>query len=96
MQKFKLIGKPLLGEKYVEGKRKKRKRRKNNAKFSGHYVRPRPHNVRTHALRLHQFVQCLKRFRWLQTRRGQGIEILDSKDMLIGLSAKNIRNPQFA
>ena len=43
MQKFKIIGKPLLGEKYVEGKKKK------NAKFSSHYVRPRMHNVqRTH------------------------------------------------
>ena len=37
--------KPLLGEKYVEGKRKI------NAKFSGHYVRPlnvqRTHYVRS-------------------------------------------------
>ena len=46
MQKFKIIGKPLLGEKYVEGKK--------NAKFSGHYVRPRTHKVRVHALRSHQ------------------------------------------
>ena len=28
MQKFKIIGKPLLGEKYVEGKKKKDERRK--------------------------------------------------------------------
>ena len=26
----------------------------NNAKFSGHYVRPLTHNVRAHALRSHQ------------------------------------------
>ena len=50
MKKFKLIGKPLLVEKYVEGKRK------NNAKFSGQYVRPRTHNVRVHALRSYQFI----------------------------------------
>ena len=36
MQKFKLIGKPLLGEKYVEGK--KERRRKNNGKFSDHLI----------------------------------------------------------
>ena len=48
MQKFKIVGKPLLREKYVEAKRK------NNAKFSGHYVRPRTHNVRAHELRSHQ------------------------------------------
>ena len=45
MQKFKIIGEPLLGEKYVHGKR-----RKNNAKFSGHYVRPRMHTQRSCAL----------------------------------------------
>ena len=57
MQQFKIIGKPFLGEKYVEGKKKeRRRRRKNNAKFSGHYVCPRTHNVRAHALRSHQFV----------------------------------------
>ena len=32
---------PLLVEKYVEGRKRKRRKRKNNAKFSGHYVRPR-------------------------------------------------------
>ena len=52
MQKFKIIGKYLLGEKYVEGKKERKK--KNNAKFSGHYVHPRTHNVRAHALRSHQ------------------------------------------
>ena len=40
---FNFIGKPLLEEKYVEGRRK---RRKNNAKFSGHYVCPRTETVR--------------------------------------------------
>ena len=52
MRKFKIIGKPLLGEKYVHGKRKK----KNNAKFSGHYVYPRTETVRAHALRSHQYI----------------------------------------
>ena len=50
---FNFLGKPLLGEKYVEGRRKRRKR-KNNAKFSGHYVFPHTHNVRAHALPSHQ------------------------------------------
>ena len=54
MHKFKIIGKPLLGEKYVEGRRRKEGRKKNNAKFIGHYVRPCMHNVRAPALRSHQ------------------------------------------
>ena len=37
-------------------KERKKKERKNNAKFSGHYVRPRTHNVRAHTLRSHQFL----------------------------------------
>ena len=45
---FNFLGKPLLGEKYVEGRMKEE--RKNNAKFSGHYVCPRMHNVRAHEL----------------------------------------------
>ena len=55
MQKFKIVGKPLLGEKYVEGKKKKKEKEeeKNNAKFSGHYVRPCTQNVHAHALHLH-------------------------------------------
>ena len=46
-KKFKTIGKPHLGEKYVEGRRRRRKEglKKNNAKISGHYVLPRTHNV---------------------------------------------------
>ena len=44
MQKFKIVGKPLLGEKYMEGKKKK-----NNAKFSGYYVHQHTHNVLAHA-----------------------------------------------
>ena len=43
----------------MHGRRRKKKnekerKRKNNAKFSGHYVRPRTHNVRVHSLRSHQ------------------------------------------
>ena len=49
---FNFLGKPLLGEKYAEGKRRRKK--KNNAKFSGHYVCPRTHNVRAHSLCSHQ------------------------------------------
>ena len=51
MQKFKIIGKPLLGK--VCGrkeKRRKKKERKNNAKFSAHYVCQCTHNVFAHAL----------------------------------------------
>ena len=49
--------KPLLGEKYVHGRKKERRRmKKNNAKFSGHYVYPRTETVRAHALRSHQFI----------------------------------------
>ena len=55
---FNFLGKPLLGEKYVEG-RKKKKERKNNAKFSGHYVCPRTHYVRAHTLRSHQYYKVL-------------------------------------
>ena len=40
----------------MEEKEEKEKRRKNNAKFSGHYVRPRTHNMRAHALRSHKKV----------------------------------------
>ena len=40
----------------MEGKRKKKERKKkNNAKFSGHYVRQRTHNVHAHALRSDQY-----------------------------------------
>ena len=46
MQKFKIIGKPLLGEKYFEGKRR--------IKSSSHYVRQLTHNVRAHELRSDQ------------------------------------------
>ena len=50
---FNFLGKPLLGEKYVHGKKERRKK-KNNAKFSGHYVYPRTETVCAHALRSHQ------------------------------------------
>ena len=46
---FNFLDKPLLGEKYLEGRRKK-----NNAKFIGHYVHQRTHNVRTQAIRSDQ------------------------------------------
>ena len=42
----------------VHGRKEKvktKRRRKNNAKFSGHYVRPNTHNVRAHAIRFYQF-----------------------------------------
>ena len=55
MQKFKIIAKPLLGEKYVEGKKEKERKSKNNAKFNGHYVHPRMHNVCGQALHSHQY-----------------------------------------
>ena len=45
-----IVGKPLLGEKYVHG------RKKNNA--SGHYVRQRTNNIRAHALRTDQLSIC--------------------------------------
>jgi len=48
---FNFLGHLEVPLKYVHGRK-----RKNNAKFSGHYVRPRMHNVRTHALRSHQNV----------------------------------------
>ena len=53
--KIQTIGKPLLGEKYEEGKINKNKK-KNNAKFSGHYVQQRTHNVRAHILRSDQLL----------------------------------------
>ena len=46
MQKFKIVGKPLLGEKYVEGRRKKKKK-KNIA-----FARGVAHLPIAHALRL--------------------------------------------
>ena len=47
---FNFLGKPLLGEKTVEGRKKEEEERKNNnAKFSGHYVYPRTETVRAHA-----------------------------------------------
>ena len=55
---FNFLGKPLLGEKYVHGKKKEEERKKkNNAKFSGHYVYPRTETVRAHALGSHQHIR---------------------------------------
>ena len=48
MQKFKIVGKLFL----LKSKWKERK--KNNAKFRGHYVCQHTHNVRAHALRSDQ------------------------------------------
>ena len=51
---FNFLGKHLLGEKYEEGKKEKERRRKNNAKFSGHSP--------SHALHSHQkFISSLVR-----------------------------------
>ena len=36
-----------FGRRKVSGRKKKKKERKNNAKFSDHYFRSRTHNVRT-------------------------------------------------
>ena len=74
---FKFLGKPLLGEKYVEGKKKERKkkerRRKNNAKFSGHYVRTTcvcKHYVRTN------ISVCIT----IQSNQGYRTQTLESKN----------------
>ena len=42
------------GRKVRAWKKEEEERKKNNAKFSGHYIRPRTHNVRAQALRSHQ------------------------------------------
>ena len=55
MQKFKIIGKPLLGEKYVEGKKKK----KEKSLVATTSALARTHNVRAHALRSHQYLLSL-------------------------------------
>ena len=47
MQNFITLGQPLLGEKYMT---QKRKRKKNNPKNSGHFV-PQQHPRAVHALR---------------------------------------------
>ena len=49
MQKFTIIGKPLLQEKYVEGKKKEGRRIMQSL-----VATTRTHNVRAHALRSHQ------------------------------------------
>ena len=47
--------------------------RKNNAKFSGHNVRPRTHNVRAHAIRSHQLV--ILRI-WTHSEFGQTLQLV--------------------
>ena len=54
MQKLKIVGKLLLGKNYVHGRKKK-----NNAKFIGHYIHQRTRNVRAHALRSDQLLEQL-------------------------------------
>ena len=67
MQKIIIIVKLLLGEKYVEGRRKKKEgRKKNNAKFRCHYVCPRTHNVRAH---LSTFAPNCEKSTWKERRR---------------------------
>ena len=45
--------------------RGRKEERKNNAKFSGHYVRPRTHKVYVHALRSHQLECNWTSIRWV-------------------------------
>ena len=52
MQKFKIVGKPLLGEKYVEGKKKKKERKIMPSLVVTTSALARTHNVRAHTLRL--------------------------------------------
>ena len=52
----------------------KKERRRNNAKFSGHYVCTRVHNVRAHALLSHQFNLMIKS-RGFQYLAVEGCEI---------------------
>ena len=57
MQKFKILGQPLPGEKYVtqkEERKKEERRKKNNAKNSGHYVSAATPRA-AHALRSDQY-----------------------------------------
>ena len=61
MQKFKLIGKPLLGEKYVEGKKKEEKKRIMPSLVATHYVRPCMQNVPAHAVRSYQNIEYVDR-----------------------------------
>ena len=47
---------PFAAVRFGSTWKEKEERRKNNAKFSSHYVRPSTHNVLTHALCSHQFL----------------------------------------
>ena len=46
----------------MEGRMKEERKRKNNAKLSGHYVRQRMHKFRAHALRSDQNSMTVYRF----------------------------------
>ena len=79
---FNFLGKPLLVEKYLEGKRKRKKEekeRKNNAKFSGHYVYPRTETVRANALRSHQFCMLISEATVKTSNNGQQEEKYQSE-----------------
>ena len=55
MHKFKIVGNPLLEEKYVEGKKEEERKKKNNASLvATTSALARTHNVRAHALRSHE------------------------------------------
>ena len=58
MQKFKIIGKPLLGEKYMHGRRKKEEERIMPSLVATTSARARTTFVRTHFARTN-FVLCL-------------------------------------
>ena len=57
MQNFITLGQPLPGEKYVAEKRKERRRKNNNTKYSGHFV-PLQHLRAAHTLRSDQKKIC--------------------------------------
>ena len=58
MQKFKIIGKPLLGEKYVEGKKEEERIMPNLVNTTSALAHT--HNVFAHAICSHQNVHTLE------------------------------------
>ena len=71
MQNFITLGQPLLGEKYVAQKRKKRKK-KNNTKYSGHFV-PQQRPRAAHALRSDQKHINVGSFCWARANWQLGV-----------------------
>ena len=60
MHKFKIIGKPLLGEKYAEGKKERRKKKRRiimPSLVATMSALTHTHNVRAHALRSDQLLK---------------------------------------